>query len=623
MGAATQVAQGTLLIDALKRVGVDIDASCGGQATCGKCAVRVVSGTVEGGEAQVLSKEQLAQGYVLACQARMSGTALVLEVPEQQGRTGGKFAEDDGALSLIPQDRLPAPEELSPLVRPVQVSVDAPALEDGLGDAERVARALGNAGCRGEAQFALDALRETGAAVRAESGRATAWVGDDCGTSRVITLRAGAGHALLGAAIDIGTTTVAVMLVSLVDGRPVATVSDYNEQVGCGLDVISRINYARREGGLEELRRRVLQTVNRLTASAAEQARVARDDIVAVSMAGNTTMVHLLLGLPPERIRLEPYTPTVLRPSLLRAGDIGLDVRGGSPVFIAPAVGSYVGGDIVSGLLCTPLADPDCPDGLRLFMDIGTNGELVLGGRDFLMACACSAGPAFEGGGISCGMRACAGAIDHVSVDPATGAPTCRVIGGGAAQGICGSGMIALVTELFRTGWMDPAGKLKRDGACAYVRPDGRRAQYVLQVAEASAGARELTVREVDIDNLLRAKAAVYAACSLVMERAGATFGDVAQVFIAGGFGRALDVERAVTLGLLPDIPRDRFVYLGNSSLAGAYMTLVSARRRSRAADTAHRMTYLELNTEPAYMDQYTAALFVPHTDRGRFPSVA
>jgi len=386
--------------------------------------------------------------------------------------------------------------------------------------------------------------------------------------------------------------------------------------------VISRINYARREGGLGDLQRRVLQTVNRLIAAASEQAGAEPGSIAAVSLAGNTTMIHLLLGLPPEHIRLAPYTPTVLMPPLLRAAEVGLAIRGAAPVFIAPAVGSYVGGDIVSGLLCTPLADPACDSALRLFMDIGTNGELALGNHEFLMTCACSAGPAFEGGGISCGMRACAGAIDQVSVDPGTGKPALRVIGGGEARGICGSGMIALVTELFRTGWMDPAGKLRRDRGCACIRPDGRRMQYVLQTAGQISQGPELTVREVDVENLLRAKAAVYAACSLLVERAGTSFGDIAQVYIAGGFGRALDVGRAVTLGLLPDVPRDRFVYLGNSSLAGAYMTLVSGRHRSLAAATAHRMTYLELNTEAAYMDQYTAALFVPHTDRGRFPSV-
>jgi uncharacterized 2Fe-2S/4Fe-4S cluster protein (DUF4445 family) len=255
-------------------------------------------------------------------------------------------------------------------------------------------------------------------------------------------------------------------------------------------------------------------------------------------------------------------------------------------------------------------------------MDIGTNGELVIGNRDFLMACACSAGPAFEGGGIGCGMRAADGAIDLVSIDSDSGLPHYTTIGDTPARGICGSGMIALLSELFRTGWIDASGKFQRDRSNPAIEVQGRCARYRLVQAEKSASGKAIYIDEFDIENIIRAKAAVYAGCGLMLEQLGLEFGDLSTIYVAGGFGRFLDLERAITIGLLPDVPRDRFRYLGNASLIGTHMTLVSSRHRDRLNATARRMTYLELNTDPAYMDQYTAALFLPHTDLDRFPSV-
>ncbi len=283
-------------------------------------------------------------------------------------------------------------------------------------------------------------------------------------------------------------------------------------------------------------------------------------------------------------------------------------------------MGSYVGGDITAGILCTDLAT-DTED-INLFIDIGTNGEIVLGNNSFLMACACSAGPAFEGGGIECGMRASTGAIEKVQVDPLTGVARYSTVGNVPPRGICGSGMIDLVAHLFLTGWIDPAGKFDRHRPCAAIQVEGRRATYTIASAAESGTGQPILVTEIDIENILRTKASIYAACALMLNQVGLRFEDLRHIYIAGGFGRFLDLENATVIGLVPDLPRDRFRYIGNSSLMGSYMVVVSQDYRQRQLDLARRMTYLELNSDPAYMEQYTGALFLPHTDPTRFPSV-
>jgi len=332
-------------------------------------------------------------------------------------------------------------------------------------------------------------------------------------------------------------------------------------------------------------------------------------------------MTHLLLGLNPEYIRLEPYTPTVLEVPYLTAEEIGIDINLDSWVYVSPAVGSYVGGDITSGILCTDLAIPT--DEINLFIDIGTNGELVLGNRDFLMTCACSAGPAFEGQGIDCGMRAAIGAIEKVTVDPATGQSRWSTIGGVKPKGICGSGIIDLIANLFLTGWIDAAGKFDRSRSNPLITVEGRNARYTIVTANESGTGKAIAISEIDIENIIRTKAAIYTACALMLEQVQMDFSDLAHIYIAGGFGRFLDIEKAILIGLIPDVPRDKFFYIGNSSLMGSYMVAVSQDYRQRQLELARRMTYLELNTRPPYMDQYTGALFLPHPEMGRFPTVA
>jgi uncharacterized 2Fe-2S/4Fe-4S cluster protein (DUF4445 family) len=363
----------------------------------------------------------------------------------------------------------------------------------------------------------------------------------------------------------------------------------------------------------------VLRTINRLIHQSAHNDQVEPFEIACAAISGNTTMIHLLLGLNPEYIRLDPYTPTVLDVPFFTAADVGIDINPPAPVMISPAVGSYVGGDITAGILCTDLYTNS--DDVCLFMDIGTNGEVVIGNREFLLTCACSAGPAFEGGGIKCGMRAAAGAIEKVEVDQATGLATCQTIGQERPRGVCGSGMISLLAQLLQTGWIDAAGKLNRSQPSKAIRIDGRQAAYTLVSVKESATGRAIIIGEQDIENIIRAKAALYAACALMLTQVSMEFHDLRKVYIAGGFGRFLDLEAAITIGLLPNLPRDRFYFIGNASLTGSHTVLVSEKNRERQREQARRMTYLELSTTPAYMDQYTAALFLPHTNPAQFRS--
>jgi len=616
-----EVPTGTGLLDAARQVGVEIDAPCGGEGACGKCIVRILSGEVDSDSLGALPAATVADGYVLACKTNVLEDDICVEVPDKKGREGGQFSESLEEECLIRKELLPVKWEFDPRAVKWRLEVASPQLEDGLSDFDRFKRAIQNDWGIKPVTCSLRVLQELADALRADEGRVTASLICEENEIHVVRVESGDGTVRqYGIAVDIGTTTVAVQLVFLEMGKIIATHSDYNDQITCGLDVISRINYARKEGGLDELRERVLGTINGLVKKSTEHHGVSPLEICNAVISGNTTMMHLLLGLNPEYIRLDPYTPTVLQSVELTAREVGIKINSDSRISLSPCVGSYVGGDITAGLLCTDLATDS--EEVNLFIDIGTNGEIVIGNCDFLMTCACSAGPAFEGGGIDCGMRAAIGAIEQVKVDPDTGACEVKTIGDTKPIGICGSGMIALIADLFQTGWIDPDGRLNPEKGSTVVEIDGRNAFYVLVSAENSGTGEALRISETDIENILRTKAAIYSACVLMLQQVDMTFDDLANIYIAGGFGRFLDLDKATVIGLIPDQPREKFKYLGNSSLMGSYMTLVSREYHQCQIELANRMTYLELSSDPAYMDQYTAALFLPHTDPSLFPSV-
>jgi uncharacterized 2Fe-2S/4Fe-4S cluster protein (DUF4445 family) len=606
-----------LLSDAARLAGIMIDLPCGGKGTCGKCLVRVDQGTIAEKPGIALTDDERESGFIIACQSSITSDATI-SIPDQSARA--TLTDMDDSIDPI-CELFPALSRLSPLTTQVSLSIPRAGREDGLSDLDRVDGILNALFQDKDITYSLSVIQKLADILREQDGLVTLTIAADDHKARVIDIISGdTGHTNLGLAIDLGTTTISVQLIDLESGKVASTRNGYNDQIHCGLDVISRINYASTKERLEDLRSRAVHSVNRLILEAIEDTRSRKEVITCCCISGNTIMTHLFLGLKPEYLRLEPYTPTVLHTAPLRASELGLNIHPDAFVSLSPCVGSYVGGDITAGILATDIAKNT--EDICLFMDIGTNGEIVVGNKDFLMTCACSAGPAFEGGGIDCGMRATTGAIDSVSIDPDTGTARYTTIGTGKPSGICGSGMIDLIAGLFLSGWIDSSGKFNRTRPSRFIHIEGRRAYYTLAEAQDSYSGKPIILSENDIDNLMRAKAAIYSAASLLLNQIGITFHDISTFYIAGGFGRFLDIDHAMVIGLLPEIPVEKFHYLGNASLLGSGLCLLSKEFRDTQIALTKRMTYIDLSTFSGYMDQYIAALFLPHTDQHHFPNV-
>lgn len=616
-----EVEEGASLLEVARRAGYVLQSECGGQGTCRSCIVRLVSGDVFlTGEPNLTAKER-EEDYILACLARVTED-LVVEVPEDSEYS---FSPDAIESERSPGER-PGQEiqarglVIDPAVKRISIVVPPPTMESNSSDFERVQTALEKTNIAGPYDAGVDLLRALSSALRRNNGLvdATLFLSNRLPEILKIETR-GENVREVGLALDVGTTTLFARLIDLESGDVLAEASDFNAQISCGGDVIHRIIYASKAGGLEELRTLVLGTVAGLLKRLGEEAKSDRDSITAAVVAGNTTMQHLFLGLDPKTIREEPYVPTVTHFPILRAAGIGLDIFPQSPVFMAPSVASYVGGDVTAGLLA---AGVHRSKKLTLYVDLGTNGEIALGNEDWLTACACSAGPAFEGTGVKCGMRALPGGIDQVKADHDTGKLTYRIIGGGIPKGICGSGLIDLLAELRATNRITARGKLNPDADPERIRKAGRRAEMLLVNGAATGGRGDIVITDADLDNLIRTKGAIFAGIQTLLKGVGLETAAIERVVIAGSFGKHLDIENAIRIGMLPDLPRDRFEYIGNGSLRGAGLTLLSRQLWDELHEIARRITYFELSSWPGYMDEFMAALFLPHTDGSLFPSV-
>ena len=426
--------------------------------------------------------------------------------------------------------------------------------------------------------------------------------------------------AMVGCAIDIGTTTVTMVLVDLESGKILAKGSSGNGQIRYGADVINRIIEQGRPGGTKKLQDAIIkETLTPIIANLCASIGLNARNILRMCIGANTTMNHLLLGVDAQSVRMEPYIPSFFGWEGLLAGDLKLPAHPLAPVSIAPNIGSYVGGDITAGTLASLIWDKD---EMSLFIDLGTNGELVFGNRDFLMSCACSAGPAFEGGDISCGMRATDGAVEACTIDKDTMEPNLTVIGdeGQKVVGICGSGIIDIISELFRCGIINAKGLFNREGK--RVRRDKHGCgRYVLAFEEESETGREVSINEVDIDNFIRAKGAIFSAIETLLNSVDMTPECIDHVYVAGGIGSGINMGNAVNIGMFPDVELEKYSYIGNSSLTGAYAMCVSDPANEKCAEVAANMTYLELSTYPGYMDSFVAACFLPHTNASLFPN--
>jgi uncharacterized 2Fe-2S/4Fe-4S cluster protein (DUF4445 family) len=527
---------------------------------------------------------------------------------------------------MLVTDRVAAPEALPfaydpasmQTLRAFPLALPEPSLQDSRDDLARLLAGLADAG-RSPIDVPLPVLRRLGSDLRQADWQPWIVAQEGVGPARLVQVSA-AQPRLLGLAVDIGTTTVSAELVDLQTGETLASTAEYNEQIARGEDVISRIIYAGKNDGLDELGRMVRSTIGALLQRIQRRTGLDPSGILKVAVSGNTTMIHLFLGLPPATIRLAPYVPAANQPAAYTAAELGLPVHPMASVDLLPGVASYIGADITAGAYAAGLWQADR---LTLFIDVGTNGEIVLGTRDWLVTCACSAGPAFEGAGVVDGMRATQGAIEEVWVHSQTYEPTLRVIGGGRPVGLCGSALISLLAELFVTGVIDRGGNFKLDLGTPRLRSGEHGPEYVVAWPDETASGRAIALTKVDVDNLMRAKAAIYAGFSVLAASVGVDLADVEQILIGGAFGKYINVEKAIQIGLLPDLPWDRFQFLGNTSLRGARLSLLSRAARQAIADIAGRMTYVELSADNTFYDAFTAALFLPHTDIRRFPSVA
>ncbi|MDY7076888.1 MAG: ASKHA domain-containing protein [Chloroflexota bacterium] len=627
-----EVPAGTLIGEAAQQVGVDVLMPCGGQGRCGRCAVVVEEGAVRRRSTQRLSPEDVAAGYALACQTIIEGDVVILVPPqekiERRLKEGKRAAKVELPFSYDRHDQS---------LCKYTVTLEPPTLQDQTDDWSRLQRCLARRYDLQGLQVSLQVLRKLGRVLREGEWTVTVVIELDTwdrldGPPRLIDVLPGERlESLWAVAIDIGTTSNHVWLVDLLSGEVMAQKADYNGQIARGEDVISRIIYASKtppgppdagggRSGLEELQGLVMETLNRLLEQAARERSISTDEIYKVVVAGNSTMIHLFAGVPPESIRLMPFITAVNQFPPFPARQIGLGVNPEATVDCLPGVASYVGADITAGVVSSDMCGMD---DLSLFVDIGTNGEIVLGDCTWLISCACSAGPAFEGAGVVHGMRATAGAIEEVWVNSEDHEVTCRVIGNERPRGICGSGLISLMAEMFVAGVMDKSGNVDLNLPTKRVRKGEHGPEYVVAWAGDTATGEDIVITAVDIDNLMRAKAAIYAGFSILARSVGLSLDDVGQVLIGGAFGQYINVSNGVRIGLLPDKSFEDFYFLGNTSVRGAYMALLSREVRRRVTEVGQMMTYLELSADNTFFDEFNAAMFLPHTDESRFPSVA
>jgi len=615
-GTKIEITQGLNILDALKGAGIYLNASCGGKGTCGKCKVRLLSGEAEVLSYAKLTKEERDSSFVLACRTYPK-TDVLIDIPEGSRLTVGDKIAVGRSRDLL-ELFLSRKTEIEPAVKRLQIKLPPPTIQDHISDLERLKRGLSEKGLD-NMRFSHGFVEKLSDALREHDWDISIYYTDEGTIPEAIFVTSPEIKDRFGVAVDIGTTTVVLYLVDISNGRLIDVGSTYNSQIRYGDDVITRIIQATEGGELDALREAVVSDIESLLGAIVERHKIDRMLIESMVISANTTMSHLFWGLDPRYIREEPYIPVVNFFPRWRAGTARIGINPQAPVYTMPCVASYVGGDIVSGVLASGMTRSSS---ISLFMDIGTNGEIAVGNSDWLLTAACSAGPCFEGSGIRNGMRAAEGAIEAVKIEPSTLRPEIKVIGGGKPTGICGSGMIDAISEMFLRGIIDQRGKLKRESLppdeAWRIKYGDEGPEYVLF----SDSEREIVLTEVDIENILRAKAAIYAGVSLLLREVGLTVDALETVYIAGGFGNYLDVEKAIILGMLPDMPIEKFKFLGNTSASGAYLALLSEEIKKEAEDIAQKMTYVELSVSAGFMDEYMSALFLPHTDISKFPRV-
>jgi uncharacterized 2Fe-2S/4Fe-4S cluster protein (DUF4445 family) len=621
-----EVEEGTTIAEAAQRGDVFINNLCGGEGVCGECRVQVLKGEAraEGNPSAFFSQQELDEGFVLACQTKIHAD-LEVEIPpesriEEEQIITGERAEGAGKESESVPAKGPelAISPFKPLVRKIYLELPPPTLEDNITDMERVSRELRRKLGWHSYEISFKCLQHLSDNLRDHDWKVTATVVKDKSGYRIQKIEPhNTTSRNYGLAIDVGTTTVVAQLLDLRTGKVIDVEGTHNMQAQYGEDVISRMIFACDKDGLNPLHQAVIKNINSLIEILTERNKVPPEEVNAIVAAGNTTMSHFLLNLTPCTIRLEPYVPTAdIYPQIL-ARDIGIHISPLGILEALPSVASYVGGDIVAGIMSCDIAERPEVQGL---IDIGTNGEIAIGNSEWLVCCSASAGPAFEGGGTRCGMRAMRGAIEKVEI--LDGSVKYETIGNANPQGICGSGLIDCIYELVKNGIIGADGKFNRELGDPRLGSEDEIPQYLIAGPEETETRNPIVITESDVDNLIKSKGAVFAAIRSLMNYIGLAIDQLDTFYVAGGFGNYLNIPKAVAIGLLPDMAEEKIRFIGNSSLTGARMALLSEAAFEKCINISRSMTNVELSNYPPFMDEYMAALFLPHTDRKLFPSV-
>ena len=576
-----------------------------------------------------VSDEEFKEGVRQACQSRII-TDLSVRIPvESRLETGVlTWEKKELAVGIEPSEVLATGWRFTPPASKLFVELPPPTLKDNVSDLSRVLRSLKQRYKLSNMTVDFDVVMKLPQILRDSDWKVTVTTlvtavkprAADRRRPRVINVEPGdTRQKHYSLAFDIGTTTVCGQLLDLNRGRVIAQSMKYNRQIRYGHDVITRIAYCQKPGGCQKLQQAVVATINEIIRELLAQSRVKMKHIAHMVVAGNTTMIQLLLNLDPKYIRLAPYTPAANLIPPVKANSLGINVAEYVYLFSFPLVASYVGGDITAGIVGSGVHQRKK---LTFYMDIGTNGEIVIGNSDWMVTAACSAGPAFEGGGIKHGMVATNGAIEEFDINPSNLEPVVSTIGKEKPKGICGSGLINIVAGLLEAGVTGQNGKFNTTLPTKRIRLGDAGYEYVLSWAPETQIGKDIVITEADIDNLIRAKAAMYAGCQTLAKSVGITCSDFEQVIIAGAFGSNIDIEKSIIIGLFPDIPRDRFIYIGNGSLLGARLVSFSTDMLDDARRVAKMMTNFELSENVDFMNNYIAALFLPHTNANEFPSV-
>jgi uncharacterized 2Fe-2S/4Fe-4S cluster protein (DUF4445 family) len=616
-GLKVEVGEGAILLDAAHKAGLYLSSVCGGDGHCGKCKVVVDEGRFQAEPTSLLTAAEMRDKVVLACQTKVLSD-MTVTVPNSHALTAGRILMDSNTqrFGAPAGDERRAAFAFDPLVRKLYVEMTPPSVQDHTADHERLYLAIREQIDAPVLQAGLRILQKLPGVLMDGRYKATVTIGRRGGTTEVIDIEGGdQSRTNFAVAVDVGTTTVVAHLVDLATATTLDTEAMYNSQLTFGEDYIRRIIYAEENHAFGELQNRIVKDINHLIVARAARQQITPQQITAVVCSGNTAMIHFLLHLDARRIRREPYVPSANFVPPIRAAEIGIEIHPRGLLYCLPGVAAYVGSDIVAGVLATGMF---AQSGIALLADIGTNGEVVLGNRDWLVCASSSAGPAFEGSGIKHGMRAGAGAIERIEyLGP--GRVHYETIGGAPPAGICGSGLLDLLAELYTHGVIDRTGRLTDNRDPGLTAGDEGR-QY--QLVPPADGRQGIAITQADIHNLLRSKAGVFAAIRVLMDSTQTKLNDLETVYLAGGFGNFLNVRHAVTIGMLPDVPVEKIRFVGNTSIAGAKMALLSRGALQRAEEIAGSMTYFDLMSHRSYMEEFVRARFLPHTDLSLFPSV-